>query len=111
MVGVDIVEISRFKDDFFLLSKRLLSEEEKNELDTRKGEENRLSYLAGRFASKEAYIKAVGDRTLEFKDISIIDDSTGKPHIYYKGKEAGEISISHDKFAVAFVIVKPDQAL
>jgi holo-[acyl-carrier protein] synthase len=103
MIGVDIAKIERFvplvKD-----ADRFLSPQELDEMKTR-ADIVKPTYLAGRWAGKEAFVKATGLKSTDFRFISIIDDSQGKPHIYYMGAEVGEISISHDDYAVAFVSV------
>src|SRR5205085_2833905 len=64
------------------------------------------SYYAGRFAAKEAVVKALGTgfRGIDWKDIEIISDSLGKPVACLSEPIAGRfgnpsllISISHSK--------------
>lgn len=106
MIGVDIVKISRFEANFDGFTKSILSKKEKEELLKRGSKKGQLDYLAGRFASKEAFVKATGKKEVSYsEDLDIIDDESGKPHLFYLGKEVGEITISHDEYAIAFVSI------
>ena len=76
-VGVDLVEISRFKElrlnDNFLT--RIFSHSEKN---------LEVQSLAGRFAAREALYKALPDKTIfNLKDIEIINRIDGKPEFVF----------------------------
>ena len=113
-LGIDIIEVSRIRsmmekygDKFF---KRILTE---NEIDYCKSFVNAELHFAGRFASKEAYSKAIGtgiSKNFGWKDIEILNDPRGKPYIHHI-KESDysnnyfDISISHTKeYACAVVI-------
>jgi holo-[acyl-carrier protein] synthase len=104
MIGIDIVRIERVESDFDLLSKRILSKRELEQMKTRplRGQ---YEYLAGRFASKEAYVKASGNKSVTYREVETLDDMNGRPHLYYRGKEIGEVSIAHDGYAVAVVFL------
>jgi holo-[acyl-carrier protein] synthase len=105
MIGVDIVKISRLYHTYLLLAKRLLSSKENFEMNKRPSEKDKAVYVASRFAAKEAYIKASNNKSAKYDEIETLDDADGRPHLYYQGKETGEISLSHDGYAVAFVIL------
>ena len=57
MIGVDIVKISRFENKSEKFISRVYSKREIEELNLKNGQ-NKSEYLASRFASKEAYLKA-----------------------------------------------------
>ncbi len=106
MIGVDIIKISRvynLQDDF---PERILSEEEYKRYLSFEDEENKARFLATRWASKEAYVKASGNKTIDFRKISVMSDDSGRPHLYVCGKECGEVSLSHDGYAIAVVLIK-----
>lgn len=74
-------------------------------------------FLGGRFAAKEAFFKAISAYSgieLEFCDIEIINDSTGKPELKFTKHEPMFtqedtiwLSISHHReYAVAQVIIE-----
>jgi len=113
-IGIDIIEVSRIKrmmerygDKFF---QRILTEKE---IAYCKGFVNSELHFAGRFASKEAYSKAIGtgiSKDFRWKDIEILNDERGKPHIHHTveneySKLGFEISISHTKDYGCAVVV------
>jgi holo-[acyl-carrier protein] synthase len=107
-VGIDIVEISRFKQavdrwgDVFL--NRVFTEGE-----IKYSMQKRFPYqhLAARFAAKESIIKAFGKNPVSFKEIEIINDKFGKPSCRIsKKKNHINLSIAHtDKYAVATAVI------
>ncbi len=109
--GIDIVEIPRIRTaaqtwgDRFLT--RILNPEE---IAYAKTHVIPYPHYAGRFAAKEAVYKALGDKTLSWKDITIINTPEGKPVCHIKRPLPGKmihLSISHSKFyAIASAIVE-----
>lgn len=106
MIGIDIVEIERLVrilhkyGDKFL--KRIFS---KREIELYDRHKRRASFLAGRFAAKEAVIKAFG-RYISWDRIEILGEE--KPYANIEGKTEIPLmlSISHTKtLAVAVAIV------
>ncbi len=101
-LGIDNVALSRITDDILRrFPKRILSDREYEEFESTK---NKREYLASRFAGKEAFIKATSNKKIKLADVEILNDSDGKPHIYYKNKECGLISITHDIICTVIVI-------
>lgn len=116
--GIDIVEIDRIKKTMenpnFL--QRFFSGEERDYFSSRGFAPQTV---AGNFAGKEAFSKAIGTGISGFRleEVEILRDELGKPHIALSGaakKIADEmgisglyISISHSKhYAVAQVIAE-----
>ncbi|WP_078551274.1 holo-ACP synthase [Bacillus alkalicellulosilyticus] len=111
-IGVDIVELKRIEtvanrnEKFY---KRILtkSEQEKYVLLSPK---RKIEFLAGRFAAKEAFVKAVGtgiSKRYGWQDIQIIAEVSGKPKVVSDLVERVHLSISHSKeYAVAQVIIE-----
>lgn len=104
MLGIDIVEISRIRrmlekhGDHFL--SRVFTPAE---IDYARMKKNMDQCLAGRFAAKEAFIKASGKKPA-FKDIEVLSDA-GKPFIMYQGIRYDSVSISHERsYAVSIVL-------
>lgn len=113
-IGIDIIEVARIKnlvekygDKFF---QRILTDKE---IAYCKSFVHPELHFAGRFASKEAYSKAIGtgiSKNFGWKDIEILNDSKGKPYINHTveneySKLKFEISISHTKdYGCAVVI-------
>lgn len=113
--GIDLVELYRIEQAIkrngrFL--NRVLSKREMELLKQIPSHKRKMEFVSGRFAAKEAFVKANGTgigETLSFKDIEIIPDQWGKPEIFVKGSKMTEafVSISHSKqFAVAQVIIE-----
>ncbi len=107
MVGIDIVEVARigrlreaYGDAF--LRKVFTVQEAAYAAGKRRWAES----LAGRFAAKEAFMKAWG-RRLPWKGIEVRSDGSGNPFVVFQGVRYDEVSISHERtFAVAVVRVE-----
>ena len=111
-IGLDIVEIKRIKaisERQMKFVDRVLTLSEKETYQSLTGQ-RQVEFLAGRYAAKEAYAKAVGTgigSSLSFLDIQIHYDSYGKPIIEKPLKEGVHLSISHSaEYAVAQVIIE-----
>ncbi|KPD00010.1 Holo-[acyl-carrier-protein] synthase [Geobacillus sp. BCO2] len=112
-IGIDIVELERIRSLLERSRKfpeRILTPREKVQF----GElppARQAEFLAGRFAAKEAYAKALGTgigRHLSFQDIEIVSDEHGKPSIAARRDgETVHLSISHSRdYAVAQVVIE-----
>lgn len=107
--GIDIVEVERIEkavkrsgDDF--LRKIFTS----REVEYAKSKRLSAMHLAGRFAAKEAVLKAFSRGQFNFKDIEILNDDVGRPFcVLNKNGFDILISISHtEKYAVACAVVE-----
>ncbi|PLV59393.1 holo-[acyl-carrier-protein] synthase [Thermotoga sp. KOL6] len=104
-VGVDLLEIERIHEK---LVDRILGKGEKEiyRLRNRKKE-----FLAGRFALKEAFFKALGTgiNGFRFADVEFLEDK-GKPvlkiHRDFGLFNFAHISLSHDVFVIAVVVLE-----
>ena len=111
-IGVDVVELARFERALAgneRLLERLFAESERDKP---------LRSLAGRFAAKEALIKALGDSTgVTWHDMRVVSNELGNPgfelHASTKaiadgrGITAIHLSMSHDAgFAIAYVVAE-----
>lgn len=103
-IGIDNVLISRMEKVGAGFPQRYLTPSELKEYQSR-SEVRRPSYLAGRFAAKEAYVKASGDK-IDFRRIEIIDGADGAPVLHVDGQVVGQVSITHDFIATALVLLK-----
>ena len=118
-IGTDIVAVERIKGlrekygDRFLA--KILSPQEMEHLKGANLDER----IAGRFAAKEALVKALGKGGLVFNEVTILNDDEGRPFLGDMApilaqipasdskKISLHISISHERdFATAFVVLE-----
>lgn len=105
-LGIDIVKVSRITN-LEALAKKILSKDEYMIYILR---ENKQEFLAGRWAAKEAFMKAngvglMGEGAMDMKEISIVNLDSGKPIGKYRDKKF-DVSISHEKeYAIAICIL------
>jgi holo-[acyl-carrier protein] synthase len=103
-VGTDIVEIARVPYQNRAFVHGVLSHEEILIFDQRK---DQAQFLAGRYAAKEAFLKALGTGLsgAKFNEIDVSYDALGAPQLNYQGK-VYPVSISHDGgYAISVVII------
>ena len=116
-IGVDVVDIARFQRGLErtpALIERLFAESER----TRDGQPMPLRSLAGRFAAKEALIKALGDSAgVQWHDMRVVNDALGNPSFALAASTAAiaeargitdiHLSMSHDAgVAIAYVVAE-----
>jgi holo-[acyl-carrier protein] synthase len=120
-IGCDIVDINRISDlckkDENGFVKRIISDEEKNNLNQITDSKKRIAYIAKRFAAKEAIAKAFGTgigSNISFTDISILNNNYGAPYVKFSEKinianiykYDVKISLSDEwPMAVAFAVI------
>lgn len=114
-VGIDIVQVARiervikkwgarFTDRVFCSGEIALCASKRNPA---------MCYAA-RFAAKEAFSKALGTgiRRLSWKDIEVVHDKLGKPHLIVRGKSktilgdrSVDVSLSDTEAIAAAVVI------
>lgn len=105
-IGVDIVDLERLDLENLHLIQRILTKNEYQIFSNLKYEGRQREFLGGRFAGKEAYLKAkhLGLGGISFHDIEILNHEDGSP---YLNDSHAHISISHEKkYAIAFVVIE-----
>lgn len=112
-VGIDIIEIKRIEKSALKARflERVFSEVELTLFSHKK---NPYESLAGNWAAKEAFVKALGTgfRDIEMNEISVLRNELGMPYLELTGKAlehsnglSFSVSISHTKeIATAIVI-------
>ncbi|HAR96549.1 MAG TPA: holo-[acyl-carrier-protein] synthase [Deltaproteobacteria bacterium] len=103
--GIDIVEISRIEKLVTRYDRRFLEKVfTGSEIAYAHRRRRPAEPLAGRFAAKEAFMKAMG-RKLPWTDVEITMEGT-KPSVSYDGRVYSSVSISHEReYAVAVVVL------
>lgn len=115
-VGIDLVEIDRIRqiqESYPRFIGKVLGDQEQRLYDQLVGQ-RQTEFLAGRFAAKEAYAKALGCGIgkLSLAEIQVLPGPTGKPYIAAGPiRQEVSLSISHTShYATALVYVALDQA-
>ena len=121
-LGVDIVEVARMRkalENQPKMVERVFTEPEAEYCTARK---NQFQHFAGRFAAKEAALKALGTGWAEgirWRDVEVSAEDSGQPHMHFHGR-ADEVfqslgadrilvTITHARtYAVAVVILEKD---
>ena len=109
-IGIDMIEVARIeklgsKSPRFL--ERVFTPAEIAYCSKKK---NKYQHLAARFAAKEAFFKALGER-MRWKDVELVNLASGKPTLKLGGKrrwsfERTHVSVSHlAEHALAVVIL------
>ena len=112
-IGVDIEIVERFRKRPYEKNrkfyKRIFTEKEIKYCLRKR---DPYPHFTGRFAAKEAFIKAVNSIDgLYFKDIEVLNSESGKPYLKLKKQSKVSpssifLSISHTEFhAISFVII------
>ncbi|MBT4855668.1 holo-ACP synthase [bacterium] len=112
-VGCDLVYVPRFKEKIigaeFILEKVFTPYEVARSYSQES--------LAGRFALKEAVMKALGIPAGKWLEIEVVNDTKGKPYCKFLSQEiqlsilGQDVSISHDgeyAMAMSVFILKPE---
>src|SRR5579862_5621834 len=116
MVGVDLVEVERIAQTVARFGPRFLERVFTPE-ELQEGR-RRITWLAGRFAAKEACAKALGTgvgATVAWRDMQVLRQPSGKPTLRLLGDAATraaalditqlDLSISHThQYAIAVVV-------
>lgn len=101
-IGIDIIEVPRVekltkKDDKFI--KKIFTQ---TEIDYCRKFKNGAQNFAGRFAVKEAFMKAMGtgfSNGVKFSEIETVNDKLGKPEIVLYGGTKDKFEESNLKFS------------
>jgi len=87
-IGTDIIKIERIKDMYEKYAdkfyRKILSSEEAEIFEAFSVDSRKISYLAKRFAAKEAFVKALGTGfrdDITFTAISVYNNRLGRPHL------------------------------
>ena len=120
-IGTDLVNIARLRAMYARFGARLLSrllgEEELSEFSRR---HDAATFLATRFAAKEAALKALGTglrHGIRWTDVQVVNSASGQPQLLWQGCAAARllafgpsarawVSLSDEReYALAFVVI------
>jgi len=113
-IGIDITDVGRIKKIVEKRPRFLKKIYTPLEIKYCQGKKNKYQHLAARFASKEAFFKALGKRII-WTDVELINLASGKPQLKVKSKERfpftnAHVSISHlTDYAIAMVILEKEE--
>jgi holo-[acyl-carrier protein] synthase len=117
-LGVDICDIEKLKRPLKSNKRFIQRVFSKREIEYCKARKNSILHFAGRFAVKEAFIKAVStDKAIDLSKIETVNNADGKPDIMMnsriramiqkKGAKKIHVTISHvDSISVAVCILE-----
>ncbi len=111
MIGIDVVEISRFRDmkNLEMFIHRVFTKNEAEYFATKTAAKNFYETVAGHYAAKEAFSKALGTgvRGFNLNNIEVCHDEMSMPYIRFGGARVNaSLSISHSgTVAVAVVYI------
>ena len=116
-VGTDITELARIKASYDRFGERFLQKILTPD-ELKLVPENPIAYISGRFAAKEAAVKALGtgfNEGISPLHIEVLRGPAGQPQLRLHGPalaraktmgmRAAHISISHDRNAAVAVVV------
>jgi len=114
-VGIDIVKTERIKKILEHTKERFLN----RVFSPEELVKDSVDEISGKFAAKEAFVKALGtgfSKGVVFKDIKVLNEKTGKPFIevsdnlkdrFGLGQFKFHVSIAHDGgYAISIVIME-----
>lgn len=119
LLGIDLAEVGRIAEALERRGDRFLERVfvPGEVLRGRRHPRAFAEHVAGRFAAKEAAMKALGTglRALSFKEIVVGREASGKPRVEFRGRaleraralrvRASEVSITHTRTTAAAVVV------
>lgn len=117
MFGIDIVETSRFREmnNLEMFIRRVFTQTEADYFVSKQNAAKGFyATVAGHFAAKEAFAKALGTgiRGFSFADIEVCHDDIGRPYIRFGGSKVNaSVTISHTDLTAVAVVHIPDEIL
>lgn len=111
-IGLDLVELERMQQTLLRqprIVQRVLTKREQERFETLSGVRS-LEYLAGRFAAKEAFVKALGTgigSDVSWLDLEVLNEASGRPIMTGPFEGIIHLSITHsDQYAAAQVLLE-----
>lgn len=111
-IGLDLIELERVRltlERQPRMLKRILTDQERARYEMLK-DTRQLEYIAGRFAAKEAFVKALGTgigREVSWLDLEVLNETSGRPVMTGPFDGVIHVSITHsDHYAAAQVLLE-----
>jgi len=117
-IGIDMIEVMRIEKQVSAGPRFVERIFTPHEIDYCEKKKNKAQNFAARFASKEAFLKALGTgwrKGIAFKEIEVVNDELGKPEIvlYGKAKQMAEerkiiriqLSLTHLKEMASAIVI------
>jgi len=117
-VGIDLLDFAQVDLKNDKLIQKVLTAEEYNVFVAKATDVQRISFFAGRFAAKEAYVKALGTgfRDISFQNIEVLNNELGQPTITLINMKQPHIdhfmchlSISHSASGATAIVVLEEE--
>ena len=111
-IGIDLVELHRIEQTLERQPRfagRILTQIEQERYQSLSGH-RQIEYLAGRFAAKEAFVKAFGTgigAEVSWLDLEVLNEASGRPVMTGPFEGTIHLSITHsDHYAAAQVLLE-----
>ncbi len=114
MIGIDIVETARFREmtNLEMFIRRVFTQGEADYFVSKQNAAKGFyASIAGHYAAKEAFAKAIGTgvRGFSLTDIEVCHNDLGKPYIKFGGSRVNAyLTISHTDLTAVAVVYLPD---
>jgi holo-[acyl-carrier protein] synthase len=112
-VGIDLIEVGRVRKAVERNPRFVDRVFTKKEIAYSEGKKSRFEHLAARFAVKEAFFKAIGQR-IGWADVETENLESGQPKLVIRSSEdfgftRSHVTISHTaEYATAMVVLEKD---
>jgi holo-[acyl-carrier protein] synthase len=112
-VGIDLIEVARVRKAIERNPRFVDRVFTEREIRYSEGKKSRFEHLAGRFAVKEAFFKAIG-RRIAWVDIETTNLDSGRPQVTLLAKNEygftrSHVTISHTaEYATAVVVLEKE---
>jgi len=110
-VGIDLLDFTQVDVANDKLTTKILTDSELKLFARQQTSQQRMEFFAGRFAAKEAYVKALGTgfRAISFRDIEVLNEENGRPQLTCRAEHCAaftaHVSISHSASAATAIVV------
>lgn len=112
-IGIDLILVKEVSDDNTkMYVDVILSNKERKLFENIPSKDGQLMFLAGRYAAKEAILKAAKryNKNLKYHDFSVLDEEDGTMRVeseFISADEIIHVTMTHTKeYALAYAIIE-----